>query len=268
MHEIQLRRQMIQIAHLCYQRNLLVALDGNLSVRLPSGYILCTKAGCHKGLLTEDDLVVIDQNGKMIRGQGRPTSEMEMHLACYRARPDIGAVVHAHPPMAVAFTIADISLESCVLPEVVLTLGSIPTLEYQRTGTGALATQIGDAILENDAVLMDRHGAVCVGATLLDAFCRLEVMEHTARIIKNARDLGGVKTLPPEEAVSLRSMGLKRYGGPPASVAKADLPGADLSPSCVCDAGSQQGKDSQAATGLEKALVEATLALLTTESKK
>ena len=233
MHETQLRKQMIQIAHLCYQRNLLVALDGNLSVKLPSGQILCTRAGCHKGLLTDDDLVIIDMKGKMLRGQGQPTSEMAMHLACYRARPDIKAVVHAHPPISVAFTIANISLARCILPEVVLTLGSIPTIDYETTGTGALASRVGDAILNHDAILMDRHGAVCVGTSLLEAFCRLEVMEHTALITKTARDLGAVKELPPEEAVKLRSMGLKRYGGPPSALKKADEPCADLPEVCT-----------------------------------
>jgi L-fuculose-phosphate aldolase len=233
MHEVQIRKLMLRIAHLCYQRNLLVALDGNLSARLPSGHILCTKAGCHKGFLTEDDLVVIDKKGKMLRGSGRPTSEMAMHIACYNARPDINAVVHAHPPYSVAFTIANESLAQCVLPEVVLTLGTIPTIDYATTGTEQLAMKVGDAILQHDAVLMDRHGAVCVGTDLMEAFCRLEIMEHTALITKTARDLGGVKVLPPEEAVRLRSMGLKRYGGPPSAVAKADDAGADLPEICT-----------------------------------
>ena len=233
MHETQLRKQMIEIGRLCYQRNLLVAMDGNLSARLPSGHILCTKAGCHKGFLTDDDLVVIDMNGKQLRGSGRPTSEMAMHMACYRARPDIRAVVHAHPPLSVAFTIANVSMAQCVLPEVVLTLGVVPTLKYQTTGTQALADKVGEAILNYNAVLMDRHGAVCVGTDLLNAFCNLETMEHTALITKTAMDLGGVKELPPSEAIALRSMGLKRYGGPPSAVEKADDPHADLPESCT-----------------------------------
>lgn len=233
MHETQLRKKIIEIGRLCYQRNLLVAMDGNLSVRLPSGHILCTKAGCHKGFLTDDDLVVIDMNGKHLRGSGKPTSEMAMHLACYRARPDIKAVVHAHPPLSVAFTIANVSMAQCVLPEVVLTLGVVPTLSYETTGTQLLADKVGSAILNHNAVLMDRHGAVCVGSDLLNAFCNLETMEHTALITKTARGLGGVKELPPQEAIALRSMGLKRYGGPPSAVEKADEPCADLPQMCT-----------------------------------
>mgnify|MGYP001290927344 CR=1 FL=1 len=232
MSEALARRELIRIARLCYERNLLVAMDGNLSVILDDGNVLATKAGCHKGLLTDDDLVVIDRRGNKIRGQGEPTSEMAMHLACYDARPDVRAVVHAHPPIAVAFTLAGVSMAECVLPEVVLTLGTIPTLDYRTTGTTDLASLVGEHIHAHDAVLMDRHGAVCVGTNLLEAFCRLETMEHTALITKTARDLGGFKPLDPNEAVHLRSMGLKRYGGPPSAVAKADLPGADLPDSC------------------------------------
>jgi len=223
---------MLRIAHLIYDRGLLVAMDGNLSALLPSGHVLCTKAGCHKGLLTDEDLIVVDRNGQKVRGVGRPTSEIKMHLACYDERPDIGAVVHAHPPISVAFTIANVSMERCVLPEVVLTLGTIPTVDYETTGTVALADKIRPFVRNHDAILMDRHGAVCLGGSLLQAFCNLETMEHTAKITKLARDLGGVKELPPEEAVKLRSMGLKRYGGPPSAVAKADEPGADLPGAC------------------------------------
>ena len=231
--EHQLRRDLVRFSHLCYERHLLVAMDGNLSTLLPSGDVLCTKAGCHKGFLTDDDLVVINRDGKLLRGQGKPTSEMAMHLACYQERPDIRAVIHTHPPISIAFTIAGVSMARCVLPEVVLTLGTVPTVEYETTGTQTLADRIRPYIKKHDAILMDRHGAVCVGGDLMEAFCRLETMEHTALITKTARDLGGVRELPTDEAVKLRSMGLKRYGGPPDAVEKADAPGADLPEACL-----------------------------------
>jgi hypothetical protein len=160
-----------------------------------------------------------------------------MHLACYDARPDIRAVVHAHPPISVAFTVAGVSMARCVLPEVVLTLGTIPTIDYRTTGTQDLASIVGQHIVQHDAVLMDRHGAVCVGGDLLEAFCRLEIMEHTALITKAARDMGRVQELPAAEAVKLRSMGLQRYGGPPEAVAKANAPGADLPAVCLSCSG-------------------------------
>ena len=233
MHERQLREWMIRIGRLCYQRGLLVAMDGNLSAMLPSGDILCTQAGCHKGFLDDEHLIVVDRSGKKLRGRGRPTSELLMHLACYDERPDVGAVVHAHPPISVAFTIAGVSMARCVLPEVVLTLGTVPTVSYETTGTLDLADKIRPFVKHHDAILMDRHGAVCLGPDLMTAFCNLETMEHTALITKTARDLGGVKELPHGEAVKLRSMGLKRYGGPPSAVARADQPGADLPQACT-----------------------------------
>jgi L-fuculose-phosphate aldolase len=235
-----LREELIRFGRLCYERGLLVALDGNLSARLGDEHVLCTRSGCHKGLLGEDDLVVIDLGGRLVRGQGRPTSEMAMHLGCYRERPDVQSVIHAHPPLCVAFTIAGATLARCVLPEVVLTLGAVPTLPYETTGTLELARLVGEAVRSHDAVMLDRHGAVCVGATPLEAFCRLETMEHMARIMKAAHELGAVRDLPCDEAVKLRRLGLERYGGPPAALARLAEPGADLPPACLTCGGCER----------------------------
>lgn len=213
--ETALRQEMLRFGRMCHERELLVAMDGNLSARLSDELLLCTRAGCHKGLLVDEDLVVVDLSGKKRRGRGEPTSEMAMHLACYRARPDVQAVVHAHPPTCVAFTVAGVSLAQCVLPEAVLTIGSIPTLEYERTGSHELAEVVGGAARSHDAVMMDRHGAVCMGSSLLDAFCKLETMEQTAKVLLAARQLGQVRELPQAEAEALRTMGVARYGGPP-----------------------------------------------------
>ena len=231
-HEHQLRRDMVRIAHLTHARGLLVALDGNLSARLGHDLFLCTRAGGHKGLLTDDDLLVVDGQGRRRRGRGEPTSELMMHLACYEARPDVQAIVHAHPPTCIAFTVAGVSMARCVLPEVVLTLGAVPTLPYKTTGTRDLATLVGDAIRGHDAVMLDRHGAVCVGTSLLDAFCKLETMEQLAHVMKAARDLGGVRDLPTDESVRLRRLGLGRYGGPPEAVARMGEELADLPETC------------------------------------
>jgi L-fuculose-phosphate aldolase len=233
LQETRLRAQIVQFGRLCYERNLLVAMDGNLSVRLGPDTFLCTRAGCHKGFLEDDDLVVIDGRGQKLRGRGQPTSEMAMHLACYEERPDVNAVIHTHPPLAIAHTIAGVTLARCVLPEVVLTLGSIPTVDYATTGTRALADGLRPFVRAHDAVLMDRHGAVCLGRDLLTAFCNLETLEHTALITKTARDLGNVRELPPEEAARLRELGLRRYGGPPAALERLGQPGADLPKACM-----------------------------------
>lgn len=230
--EIQARQDILRFGHLCYERHLLVAMDGNLSVRLANGDILCTRAAVHKGFLRDDDLVVIDSKGNRKRGTGKPTSEILMHLACYQERDDVRAVIHAHPPLCVAFTIAGVSMARCVLPEVVLTMGVIPTAPYETTGTTALADRIRSYARDYDAILMDTHGAVCMAGTLLEAFCRLETMEHTALIMKTAHDLGQVRDLPCDEAIRLRRLGLGRYGGPPGATARIDEPAADLPLDC------------------------------------
>ncbi len=223
-----LRADLVRFARLCWERRLLVAMDGNLSVRLADGSVLATRAGCHKGMLTDDDLVVLDAQGRKLRGRGTPTSEIAMHLACYAERPDVHAVIHAHPPLAIACTVAGVSLDRCVLPEVVLTLGTIPTVAYATTGTQVLADALRPAVRGRDAVLMDRHGAVCLGADLLTAFCHLETVEQVAQIVRDAHAMGAVRELPREEARHLRELGLRRYGGPPAARATLGTAGLDL----------------------------------------
>jgi L-fuculose-phosphate aldolase len=231
--EYAIRKQLVTFAHRLYERGYLVAMDGNVSARLQGGNFLVSRTACHKGFLEDRDLVVVDAQGRVVRGEGKPTSELWMHLACYEERPDVRAILHAHPPQAIAFTLADTSLERLVLPEVVLTLGTVPTVPYVTTGTKALADALRPFVRDRDVVMMDRHGAVALGTDVLDAFCKLETLEHTAKILLHARTLGGAKELPADEAVRLRSMGLLRYGGPPAAVALARGPTADLSPTML-----------------------------------
>ncbi|MFK7927966.1 MAG: class II aldolase/adducin family protein [Myxococcota bacterium] len=229
--ETALRRTMVDLCHRLHAQGLLVALDGNLSARLPSGHILCTKAGTHKAFVQDTDLVVTDAEGQWLRGLGKPTSELALHLACYKSRPDINAIIHAHPPSAIACTLAGVDLDRPLLPEVVLTLGTVPTVPYATTGSKALALATAAVAVHRDGILLDKHGAVALGTTLIDAFCHLETIEQLARITLDASALGPVPSLPHSEAVRLRSAGLKRYGGPPASVVLADQPNADLRPS-------------------------------------
>jgi len=206
------RPALIRIAHLLYERGFVAALDGNVSMRLPSGDVLCTPSGCHKGFVTEDELLLVDRAGTLLQGTAKPTSELALHLACYRARPDVQAVIHAHPPHAVACTLAHISLRAPVLPEVVVGLGEVPVLPYARTGTLALAEQVEGAAWTHDAMLLERHGSVTLGRSLLEAFCHLEAVEHAARILLLASSIGPVTALPDAEADELRALGRSRRG--------------------------------------------------------
>lgn len=225
---VALRREMVDIGRRLHARGLLVALDGNVSARLPDGGLLCTRAGCHKGWLDDEDLVELGPEGQWRAGLGAPTSEIAMHLACYRARPDVAAVVHAHPPAAIACSLAGIDLDRPILPEVVLTLGTVPTVAYATTGSEDLAARVAATARRRDAMILDKHGAVALGRTLREAFAHLETLEQLARVALDVARLGPIPTLPHPEAVALRRAGLRRYGGPPDALALIDTPGADL----------------------------------------
>jgi L-fuculose-phosphate aldolase len=209
-----LRREIVAIGRRLYERGLIAATDGNLSARLHGG-MLVTPAGCCLGELRPQELIYIATDadpadelrrarpvacfeGGILRSlptRPRPTSELPMHRAAYAARPDIGAVVHAHPPMATALTLAGLSLAEPVLPEVVLGLGAIPTALYATPSTTETARAVEKLFLDHDAILLERHGAVTLGVDLADAFRKLEKLEQAARILLAARSLGDVAPL-------------------------------------------------------------------------
>ncbi len=201
---------LIECARRLYERGYTVGLDGNLSTRLADGRILATRSGTHKGMLTRRDILTHAPTGEVLDGDGDPTSELPLHLACYRARPDANAVLHAHPPHAVAATLAGISLVEPMLPEAIISLGAIPTLPYTQTGTDDLARQVEGAVWRHPAVMLERHGAVTIGADLLDAFCNLETLEHTARILLLAHAAGKPRALDANEVDRLLAIGRKR----------------------------------------------------------
>ena len=156
------------------------ATDGNLSVRLSPREIVATVSGVRKGELSSRDFVVIDPDGEVLRGGGKVSTEIRMHLRIYRDRPDAMAVVHAHPPTATGFAVAGIPLTACVLPEVVATIGSVPLAPYATPSTEDLPASIAPFIRDHDAVLLANHGAVVFGPTLFDAANRMETVEQFA----------------------------------------------------------------------------------------
>jgi L-fuculose-phosphate aldolase len=200
--EHELRREMIRVGRLTWERGYVAATDGNLSVRLGANRLLVTASGVSKGFLSDEDLLIIGMDGETVsayRGRdSRPSSEMAMHLEVYRQRPDVNAVVHAHPPLSTAFSIAGVSLARCVIPEVIVTLGGIPTAEYATPGTSEVPGTIHDAIRDYDAMILAHHGSLTVGDTLWEAYLRLEKVEHTAEITLAAQQLGQVNTLSPQ----------------------------------------------------------------------
>lgn len=216
--EYELRRTVVKVGQLMYEKGFICASDGNVSVRLGRDRFLITPSGLHKGLLTPDDLLVIDASGRVTgrSGELRPTSEMPMHLEAYRQRPDISAVVHAHPPISIALSIAGIPMADCLLPEVIVFLGLIPTTEYATPSTEENVRAIRDLIGNHDGIVLQRHGSLTVGQDPMQAFMRLETLEQNARIGFMLAQLGVHNPLPAPEVEKLlrirAEMGLMRPG--------------------------------------------------------
>jgi L-fuculose-phosphate aldolase len=201
--EEQHRQDILDIGKLIYQKGWVAANDGNISVRLDDRRILCTCTGVSKGMMTPDDLIVCDLAGNRIDGVRERTTEIAMHVTIYQMRPDVSAVVHAHPPVATGFAVAGRPLNLALLPEVIVSLGCVPLAEYGLPGTPALAEGMLPYIPKYDAVLLANHGLVCYGEDLYKAFFKMETVEHFARVTLVAELLGGPKVLPRHEVGKL-----------------------------------------------------------------
>lgn len=216
--ENELRGRVVEIGRLMHQKGLVAAADGNLSVRLDRERILVTPSGFSKGFLDPDQLIVIDMAGAKSGptfGKARdlrPSSEVRIHLECYRQRPDVHAVIHAHPPMAIACTLAGVSLAKCVLPEVLYDLGTIPTAPYATPASSEGPQAVRELVKSYDAILLDRHGSVTVGADLWEAYMRLERVEHSAQVTLAAQQIRPVEPLPPEAIQKLAAMRQQVFG--------------------------------------------------------
>ena len=205
-------QELERFCHLTYQKSYVAATDGNLSVRLPDGTIMCTPTRCNKGFAKAEDMVVIDARGNKLRGARKPSSEMAMHLLIYEMRPDIMAVVHAHPAHATAYAAAGIPLNKALISEVILSLGCIPLTEYGTPGTPELTDQLRPFIRDYDALLLANHGVVTYGTDIADAFDRMDTVEHFAKISMYTRILGRERLLSPGDVEKLYVQRQKYYG--------------------------------------------------------
>lgn len=197
---------MAQCCRQLAERGLIAGQDGNLSVRISPQRVLVTPRGLIKALLRSADMVEVDLAGRKRRGRRNPTSELDLHLRILKCRPDVGAVVHAHPPTATAFAVAGQGLNTFVLPELILLVGQVPLVPYGTPGTPELGDRVEPVIGQHDAVLLANHGAVTVGRTLDQAWIRMESLEHAARIIFAARQLGRVTELSPDAVARLEAL--------------------------------------------------------------
>jgi L-fuculose-phosphate aldolase len=198
-------QSVVTVCRRLYERGLIAGQDGNVSVRLDADRVLVTPAGLSKVDVTADDLVVVTADGEPVSGRHRASSELGMHLRIYAVRADVGAVVHAHPPTATAFAVAGEGFMADVLPEIIFQLGPVPLVPYATPGTPAVGEGLAPFIPEHDAFLLANHGATTVGGTLLVAHQRMESLEHAARILLAARQLGRVAPLAPEQVAALQA---------------------------------------------------------------
>ncbi|MDH5642579.1 MAG: class II aldolase/adducin family protein [Gemmatimonadota bacterium] len=185
---------------------LIAGIDGNVSLRAQDSTVWITRAGVRKSELAQSDILRVGEDGGVVQGEGRPSSELSMHLEIYKARPDIAAVVHAHPPVATGFAVAGLSFEADALPEVILSMGQVPLVSFAVPGSLDLARLVGETAKNYNAMLLANHGAVTMGGTMMEALNRMESLEHGAKILSTARGLGNVNKLDPDVVARLKSL--------------------------------------------------------------
>lgn len=202
-NETCIRQEVCRIGKLLHERGYVAATDGNISVRLSQNLVLCTPTSMSKGMMQPEDMVIVDMDGHQKDGARHPSTELGMHLLFYCMRPEIRAVVHAHPPTATGFAAAGISLEEPLVAEVVTAFGKIPLARYGMPGTQELANSLRPLVPRHDAILMEHHGVVTCGHDLLKAYMNMESVEHCAKIALVARQLGPTHPMPVEEVRKL-----------------------------------------------------------------
>lgn len=205
--ETRLRRDLVEVCRRLHARRLVGAGEGNVSCRLPGGRVLVTPSGTNKGYLRPADLIVVDGAGKALRGRGRPSSELRMHLAAYAARPEVQAVVHAHPLTAVALTVAGLPPPNDLLPEAVLVLGEVVVAPFATPGTDEVPESLASFFPGHDVLLLERHGALALGRDLFQAYDRMETLERVCEVAATARALGRCEPLPAAAVRKVRAAG-------------------------------------------------------------
>lgn len=194
-NEYEIKKQICDIGKRIYDRGMVAANDGNISVKLNDHEFLCTPTGVSKGFMTPEYICKVDENGQVLQVNGnfRPSSEIKMHMRVYKCRPDVGSVVHAHPSYATAFAIAGIPLTQPIMPEAVIALGCVPIAPYGTPSTNEIPDAVEKFLPYYDAVLLESHGALTWSTDLLAAYHKMESVEFYAELLYKARQLGGPK---------------------------------------------------------------------------
>ena len=245
--EYEIKKQICEIGQRIYNKGMVAANDGNISVKISENEFLCTPTGVSKGFMTPEFICKVDRNGKVIQAnQGfKPSSEIKMHMRVYRERPDVNSVVHAHPMYATSFAIAGIPLTEPIMPEAVIALGCVPIAEYGTPSTEEIPDAVSKYLQYYDAVLLENHGALSYSDSLINAYYKMESLEFYAQLLYQSRVLGGPKRLSEAQVQRLyeirRQFGLK--GKHPADLCPNAKAG---KPSCHGCGGSCGSKDTDA----------------------
>ena len=203
--ELALRVKIAEIGRRLYPLGFVPATDGNISARLDGNTVLITPSGMAKGALTPEAITKIDIEGRLISGK-KPSSEYLLHLCFYKNRPDVMAVIHAHPPLATGLASAGVALDRPLTSEIVVTLGKVPLAEYATPGTAEVTDSIAGLVKEHNAIMLANHGVVTCGPDLETAFHRMETVEQAAKITLVAEHLGGGRLIPPEKVKKLEDI--------------------------------------------------------------
>jgi L-fuculose-phosphate aldolase len=204
--EWKLREQMADVGRRIWLKGFCAGNEGNHSFRMGEDRILCTPSLISKGNLKPDDMCVVDMTGKQISGKRKRTSEILLHLAIYKERSDVKAVIHSHPPHATAFAVAGVELPTCIHPEAEVFLGPVRTAKYVTPGDTRLGESIGPFIKESNTILLGNHGVVCYGPDLEDAYYKLEIVDAYSRILLLTKQLGSVRPLDGDEMKELLAL--------------------------------------------------------------
>lgn len=203
MYEME-KKQLEEICHLLYQRNLVSASDGNVSVRVNDEHILLTPSGRNKGMVRAVEMIVCDLEGNVVEGKGKASKEYPMHRIIYQNRPDVRAVVHTHPVFSTAFALAGKTLPDDYLIEMRMMLGGVALTDYATPGTLEMADAVAPFLADYNAVLLKNHGAVTWGKSLEDAFDKMEVMESIAKTIIMSKVIGEPERISPENMAKMK----------------------------------------------------------------
>lgn len=205
MNKKEMTQQILDIGKRIWQREYVAANDGNITVKISDDEFLTTATGVSKGFMTEEMIITVNGKGDVIENNPKfkPSSEVKMHMEVYKMRPDVGAVVHAHPPYTTAFAVLSKPLDKFILPEAIITLGVVPVAKYATPSTMEIPESIRPYLDKSDAFLLQNHGALTVGVDLQTAYFRMETLEHYAKILHLAQSAGEINCIEGKELEDL-----------------------------------------------------------------